>query len=396
VREFVLGEQDRPPSVEELARMKELVRQAMREGALGVGSSLPYVPGTFATTAELSELSRAAAEFDGLYITHLRDEGADLLESIDEFLHIVREAGIRGEVYHFKVSGKANWAKFDAAIAALEKARAAGLPVTADVYPYSASSTGMTINLPAWVQEGGHDAMIVRLKDPAARARVIPDMTLIPPEDLLLSSFRNSALRPLIGKTLAQVAKERGKSPEETALDLIVEDDSRVGTVRFTMSEDNVRKALRLPWVSFCSDSGSIAPEPPFTNSQPHPRAYGSFARVLGKYVREEKLLPLEQAIHRLTQLPAGNLKLRDRGVLGVGAYADVVVFDPKTITDHATYEKPHQLATGVEHVLVNGVAVIRAGKHTGAMPGRFVRGPGAAAPLPTTGPQNLELQSPR
>ena len=378
VREHILGEVDRTPNPQELQRMKELVRQSMREGALGVGSSLPYIPGTFASTDELIELSRAAAEFDGLYITHLRDEGTQLLESIDEFLRIVRGAGIRGEVYHFKVSGKANWTKFDAAIAALEKARSAGLPVTADVYPYSASSTGMTINLPAWVQEGGHDNMVARLKNPAIRVKVIPDMTLIPPEDLLLSSFRNPALRPLIGKTLAQVAKERGKSPEETALDLIVEDDSRVGTVRFTMSEDNVRKALRLPWVSFCSDSGSLAPEPPFTNSQPHPRAYGSFARVLGKYVREEKLLPLEQAIHRLTQLPASNLKLRDRGVLVVGAYADVVVFAPKTITDHATYEKPHQLATGVEHVLVNGVPVIRAGKHTGAMPGRFVQGPGA------------------
>jgi N-acyl-D-amino-acid deacylase len=385
VREFVLGEIDRPPTAQELARMQDLVRQAMREGALGVGSSLPYVPGTFASTEELIALSRAAAESDGLYITHLRDEGAKLLDSLDEFLRIVREARIRGEVYHFKVSGKANWHLFDAAIAKLEAARAAGLPVTADMYPYPASSTGMTINLPSWAQEGGHAAMIARLKDPALRPKVIADMTLIPPEDLLLSSFRNPSLRPLIGKTLAQVARERGKSPEETALDLIVEDDSRVGTVRFTMSKDNVAKAIALPWVSFGSDSGSIAPEPPFTESQPHPRTYGTFARVLGRAVREEGRISLTQAVHRLTELPATNLRLDHRGLLAAGYFADLVVFDPARVADLATYEKPHQLAIGVKHVLVNGVPVLRDGAHTGARPGRFVRGPGAVDPATRT-----------
>ncbi|MCB1008687.1 MAG: D-aminoacylase [Acidobacteria bacterium] len=377
VRIHELGYEDRAPTPEELDRMRELVRVAMGEGALGVGSSLPYVPAAFASTDELIALATVAAESDGMYISHIRGEGEHLFESLDEFLAIVRAAGVRGEVYHLKASGKENWNKLEGAIERIEAARAEGLEVTADIYPYHASSTGLTYVLPAWVQEGGHEAMIARLKDEEIRRRVIPGMDMIPPEDILLVSFRNEKLRPLTGKTLAEVAAARGTSPEVTALDLIVEDDSRIGTVRFTMSEDNVRRKLALPWVAFCSDSASIAPEAPFTSSQPHPRAYGSFARVLGRYVRDEKVVPLEEAIRRLTSFPARNLRLDRRGSLQPGSYADVVVFDPATIADRATFERPHQLAVGVEQVFVNGRAVIRDGEHTGATPGRFVRGPG-------------------
>jgi N-acyl-D-amino-acid deacylase len=377
VRIHELGYADVDPTPEQLARMQALVGEAMREGALGVGSSLPYVPATFAETPELVALASAAAAHGGMYISHIRGEGDTLLESIDELLRIVRESGARGEIYHLKASGRENWHKLEDAVRKLEAARAAGLPVTADMYPYHASSTGLTYVLPAWVQEGGHEAMVQRLRDPALRARVIPEMDMLPPADILLTSFRNPALRHLTGKTLAEVAATRGKSAEETAMDLIVEDDSRIGTVRFTMSEENVRRAIRLPWVAFCSDSGSIAPQPPFTNAQPHPRAYGAFARVLGKYVRDERLVALPEAIRRLTGFPASNLKLDRRGLLERGYFADVVVFDPSAIRDHATFEQPHQLATGVRHVLVNGVPVLRDGEHTGATPGRFVKGPG-------------------
>lgn len=377
VRIHELGYADRAPTAEELARMRDLVRAAMLEGALGVGSSLPYIPATFATTDELVALAEVAAQFDGLYISHIRGEGERLLESIDELLEIVRRARVRGEIYHLKASGRENWDKLEQAIDRIEAARAAGLAVTADVYPYPASSTGLTYVLPAWVQEGGHESMIARLRDPEVRARVLPEMEMIPPEDILLVELRNPALRGLTGKTLAEVAALRGTSPEVTALDLIVEDDSRIGTVRFTMSEENVRRKLTLPWVSICSDSESMAPEPPFTLSQPHPRAYGSFARVLGKYVREERLLTLQEAVRRMTSLPAANLKLDRRGALVPGHFADLVVFDPATVADRATFEAPHQLAVGVVHVFVNGVAAIRDGAHTGARPGRVVRGPG-------------------
>jgi N-acyl-D-amino-acid deacylase len=380
VRVHELGYENKAPSPEQLGRMQDLVRQAMAEGALGVGSSLPYIPATFASTDELVALARVAAEAGGMYISHIRDEGGQLLESIDEFLDIVRRSGVRGEIYHLKASGKANWSKMPQALAKIEGARAAGLAVTADMYPYHASSTGLTYALPAWVQEGGHEALMRRLRDPAVRARLPREMDMIPPEDLMLSSFRNPALRPLTGKTLAEVAKARGVTPEVAIMDLILEDDSRIGTVRFTMSEDGVRQAMARPWVAFCSDSGSIAPEPPFTNSQPHPRAYGAFARVLGRYVRDEKIQSLSEAIRRLSGFPATNLRLKDRGFLRPGAFADVVVFDPATIRDHATFEAPHQLATGVRDVLVNGVAVVRDGQHTGAKPGRFVRGPGFRA----------------
>lgn len=378
VRTHLLGLENRQPSGEELARMVELVRQAMREGAMGVGSSLPYVPAVFASREELIALARAAAEFDGIYLSHIRDEEAELLEALDEFLEVVRASGVRGEVYHLKSSGKSNWSLFDAALAKLEAARAAGLAVSANVYPYPASSTGLTYNLPAWVQEGGLAAMRARLRDPALRARAVAEMTLIPPDDLWLVSFRNPALRPLVGQSLAAVARKRATTPEQAAVDLLLEDESAIGTVRFTMSEENVRKAIARPWVTFGSDGAALAPAAPFTLSQPHPRAYGTFARLLGRYVREERLLSLPEAIHRLTALPAERLRLVDRGRLAVGQFADLVVFDPATIAERATFEQPHQLAVGMRHVIVNGTLVVRDGVHTGAKPGRFVRGPGA------------------
>jgi N-acyl-D-amino-acid deacylase len=377
VRQHELGYEDRAASPEEMERMKALVRQAMEEGAVGLGTSLPYVPAAFAPTEELVELARVAADHDGLYISHIRNEGDEIFSAIDEFLTVVREARIRGEIYHLKVSLRRNFDKLDQVIATIEAARAEGLPVTADMYTYHASSTGLNYDMPSWAKEGGHEAFVERLKDPDTRARIVADTDMIPPEDILLVSFRNEELRHLTGKTLAEVAAERGTPPVETAMDLIVEDDSRIGTVRFTMSEDNIRKKIALPWVAFCSDSASMAPEPPFTNAQPHPRAYGSFARLLGKYVREEGIIPLEEAIRRLTGFPAANLKLTDRGLLAPGFFADVVVFDPETVIDRATFEKPHQLATGVVHVFVNGVQVLADGEHTGASPGRFVKGPG-------------------
>jgi N-acyl-D-amino-acid deacylase len=377
VRIHELGYDDRDPSEEELESMKMLVRQAMEEGAMGLGSSLPYIPAPFSTTEELIALTKVVAEYDGLYISHIRNEGDEIFPAVEELITIVRESGARGEIYHLKASHKRNYDKLDGVIDMIEAARAEGLPVTADIYTYNASSTGLNYDLPAWVKEGGHEKFVERLQDPAMRERVIAETEMIPPEDLLLVSFRNKDLRHLTGKTLAEVAEMRGTSPVETAMDLIVEDDSRIGTVRFTMSEDNIRKKIALPWVSICSDSGSVAPEPPFTNSQPHPRAYGSFARLLGKYVREEQVITLEDAIYRMTGLPATNLKLDHRGKLAAGNYADIVIFDPETVIDQATFEDPHQLATGVLHVFVNGGQVLRDGKHTGATPGRFVKGPG-------------------
>ncbi len=377
VRIHEIGYEDRAATPEEMDRMKALVRQAMEEGAAGLASSLPYVPANFAPTEELIELSRVAAEYDGLYISHIRDEGDNVFESLDEFFATVSAVNIRGEIYHLKSSQKQNYRKLDEVIRRIEAARAEGLTISADIYTYNASSTGLTYVMPAWVQEGGHDAFVERLKDLDIRERLIPEMEMIPPEDILLVSFRQDSLRYLTGRTLAEVAAMWGTSPEITAINLIIRDDSRIGTVRFTMSEENVRKKVALPWVSFCSDAGSLAPEPPFTNSQPHPRAYGSFARLLGKYVREEQIVTLEEAVRRLTHFPAANLKLDRRGSLAPGYFADVVVFDPATITDHATFQQPHQLATGVVHVFVNGVQVLKDGEHTGAKPGRFVKGPG-------------------
>jgi N-acyl-D-amino-acid deacylase len=363
----------------------------MREGALGVGSSLIYAPAFYAKTPELVELARAAGEFGGMYISHMRSEGARLLEAIDELIHIAREAKVPAEIYHFKAAGRPNWDKTDQAIARVEAARKEGLRITADVYTYPAGATGLNATMPPWVQEGGFEKWTSRLRDPATRARVLREMTTptdawenffvgAGPEGILLSGFKTETLKPLTGKTLAEVAKARGKSPEETALDLVIEDGSRVEAVYFLMSEENLRKKLRLPWVSFASDSGSIAPEGPFLKSNPHPRAYGNFARWLGRYVRDEKIVPLEEAIRRLSALPAENLRIKERGRLAEGFFADVVIFDPATIRDHATFEKPHQYSTGVMHVFVNGAHVLKDGEHTGAKPGRVVRGPGYRA----------------
>jgi N-acyl-D-amino-acid deacylase len=369
--------------------MKDLVRQAMREGAMGVGSSLIYAPAFYAKTDELIELMKAAGEFGGMYISHMRSEGNDLLGAIDELTTIAREARVPAEIYHLKAAGVPNWPKMDQAIAKVNAARAAGLKITADMYTYPAGGTGLNAMMPPWVQEGGFKKWKERLQDPAIRARLIREMRtptdewenlgmlVGSPDRIILVGFKNEQLKPLTGKTLAEVARMRGQSPEETAIDLVVEDDSRIGAVYFLMSEDNIRKQLALPWVSFGSDAGSPAPEGVFLKSNPHPRAYGNFARLLGKYVREEKIVALPEAIRRLTSLPASNLKLDRRGLLRPGYFADVVVFDPQTISDHATFEKPHQYSTGVTHVFVNGVQVLRDGQHTGAMPGRVVRGPG-------------------
>jgi N-acyl-D-amino-acid deacylase len=389
VRIHEVGYADRAPTAEELERMRALVRQAMEEGALGVGSSLIYAPAAYAKTEELIALSQVAAEYGGMYITHMRSEGNRLLEALDEAARIGREAGLPVEIYHLKAAGQANWGKLDAAIARIEQARREGLRMTADMYPYTAGATGLDAAMPPWVQEGGQKAWEQRLKDPAIRQRVAREMTTPSndwenfylaagsPENILLTGFKSEALKPLAGKTLAAVAALRGKSPVETAMDLVVEDGSRISTVYFLMSEENVRKQLTLPWMSFCSDAESPAAEGVFLQSRIHPRAYGSFARVLGHYARDEKVLPLQEAIRRLTSLPAGNLRLERRGELKVGHFADVVVFEAAAVKDHATYDKPHQYATGVRHVFVNGVQVLRDGEHTGATPGRALRGPG-------------------
>jgi N-acyl-D-amino-acid deacylase len=388
VRIHELGYEDRAPTPEELERMCALVRTAMEEGALGVGSSLIYAPASYSETDELVALCRAAAPYGGLYISHMRSEGERLLEAVEELLTIAREAGIPAEIYHLKAAGQSNWPKMEAVLARVEAARAAGQHITADMYTYVAGATGLDAAMPPWVQEGGLDAWCERLADPALRARVAEEMTT--PQDweslylaagsaenILLVGFKNPALKPLTGKTLAEVARLRGKSPEETAMDLVVEDHTRVDTVYFLMSEENVRRQIRVPWVSFGSDAAAPAPEGAFLLSNPHPRAYGNFARLLGRYVRDEQLIPLEEAIRRLTSLPAENLHLEHRGRLAPGYFADVVVFDPAHIQDHATFAAPHQLATGVRDVLVNGTAVLRAGEPTGATPGRVVRGPG-------------------
>ena len=388
-RKYVIGYDDRPPTAEELQAMQELVRAAMREGAMGVASSLMYPPGLFADTSELIALSRAAAEFDGMYISHLRDEGARMLEAIEELITIAREAGIRAEIYHLKSSGQQNWPLFDEAVQMIEDARAEGLHITADVYTYPAGSTGLNVTVPPWVQEGGFEASLERMRDPEMRERIIAEMNTPSDEwenmfllagsfeNILLVNFRNEALKPLTGKTLAEVIEMRGTSPENTIMDLIIEDGSRVGAVYFTQSDDIVRKAVALPWVSFNSDAGSLAPEGVFLKSNPHPRAYGSFARVLAKYVREENVITLAEAVRKLSGLPAQNLKLDRRGLLKEGYFADVVVFDPETVQDYATFVEPHQYATGVLHVIVNGEQVLKDGEHTGATPGRVVRGPG-------------------
>ena len=389
VRIHTIGYQDRAPTTQELRRMRQLVGQAMREGAVGVSSALIYAPGVYAETDELIALAEVAGRYGGMYISHLRSEGNNLLEALDELITIARKANVAAELYHMKVAGKANWPKLDAMIEKIEQARADGLRITADMYNYTAGATGLDAAMPPWVQAGGHRAWVTRLKNPAIRRRVVREMSTPTdewenlyflagsPDNVLLVGFKNERLRHLTGKTLAQVAEMRRKSPEETAIDLVIEDNSRVNTIYFLMSEENVKKQIGLRWVSFCSDAGSSAPEGVFLKSSTHPRAYGNFARLLGKYVRQEKVITLAEAIRRLTWLPAENLRLDRRGKLQKGFYADIVVFNPRTISDRATYEKPHQYATGMIHVFVNGTQVLKDGEHTGARPGRVVRGPG-------------------
>jgi N-acyl-D-amino-acid deacylase len=389
VRIHELGYQDRDPNLEELERMRGLVRQAMEEGALGVGSSLIYAPAFYANTDELIELMKAAAPYGGMYVSHVRSEGNQLVEAIEELIRIARASEAPAEIYHLKAAGEPNWVKLDAVLKRVEQARAESLKVSANMYTYTAGATGLDAAMPPWVQEGGLQAWRARLQDPATRARVRREMTTPTkawenffvlagsPERIVLVAFKQDSLKYLTGKTLAQVAAMRGRSPEVTAMDLVIADDSRVGTVYFLMSEDNVRRQVALPWMSFGSDEGSQAPEGVFLESNPHPRAYGNFARLLGRYVRDEQRLSLEEAIRKLTSMPSENLKLKRRGRLAPGYFADVVVFDAAKIQDHATFEQPHQYATGMVHVFVNGTQVLANGEHTGAKPGRVVRGPG-------------------
>ena len=389
VRVNVVGYDDRAPNPEELEKMRSLVKEAMEEGAMGVGSSLIYAPAFYAKTDELIELCKVASQYGGMYISHMRSEANKLLEAVDELIRISREAKIPAEIYHLKAAGVQNWKKMDDVIRKVESAQKEGLRITADMYMYPAGATGLDAAMPPWVQEGGFKKWRERLMDPKIRERVIKEMST-PTDDwenlyllagsadrILLVDFKNEALKPLTGKTLADVAKLRGKSPQETAMDLVIEDESRVGTVYFLMSEDNIKKEVGLPWVSFGSDEGSYRPEGVFLKSNAHPRAYGNFVRVLGKYVREEKALTLQEAVRRLSAFPTENLKIKDRGALKPGYFADVVVFDPAKVDDHATFDKPHQLATGVIDVFVNGTQVLKDQEHTGAKPGRVVRGPG-------------------
>jgi len=389
VRIHELGEDDIKPDAAQLERMRNLVREAMAEGALGVGSSLIYPPAAFADTAEITALAQAAAESGGGYISHMRSEADRFLEALEETISIARATGQRAEAYHLKAAGQKNWPKMAQAIEMIDAARAQGLPVSADMYAYTAGATMLTATLPPWVQAGGYEAMVQRLRDPAVRARVLAQMRdpdvdwenlrLLAGSDdrVILIDFHSQALKPFTGKTLAEVARERGATAEDTAIDLIIEDGSPVGAAFFLMSEENVELGLKQPWVSLGSDAESSAPEGAFLKSSTHPRAYGNVARFLGHYVRDRGLMPLQEGIHRLTGLPAANWKLENRGCLQPGCFADIVVFDPTAIHDHATYAKPQQFATGVDHVFVNGVQVLRDGEHTGATPGRVVRGPG-------------------
>lgn len=388
IREHVIGLENKKATPQELEKMREIVERAMRDGALGIGTALEYAPAYYADTEELIELCKAAAKHKGKYITHMRSESVRLLEGIDEAIKIGREAKIPVEIYHLKAAGKANWGKMDEVIARIEKARKDGVTITANMYPYEAGGAPLTACIPPWASEGGDVAMRRRIKDPKDRARIIDDIknkTDWPnfyrnagsPDRLILVSFKKEALKPLTGKTLEEIATERKADPVETILDLIVEDESSIGTFYFITAEENIRKLIALPWISFGSDEASQAAEGLFLKSMPHPRAYGCFARILGKYVREEKLLKLEEAIRKMTSLPASNLGLDKRGLLKDGYFADVVIFDPATIIDKATYRKPHQYAVGVQHVFVNGVQVLKDGEHTGAKPGRALAGPG-------------------
>ena len=388
VREHELGHENRAPTPAELGRMEDLVDAAMLEGALGLGASLIYAPAFYAKTDELVALAKVVSRYDGLVTAHIRSEGNQLLESIEELLTIAREANVRAEIYHLKAAGRSNWEKLDTVIARVEDARGEGLSISADIYPYTAAATGLDAAMPPDVQEGGLGAWRMRLKDPVVRDRLVQEINTptddwenlflaAGPENVLFSGFRTDRLRPLVGRTLADVAAERGAPPAIVAMDLVIEDSSRVDVVYFVMSEENIRKKVQLPWVSIGTDAASLAPEGAFLRTNPHPRAYGTFARLLGKYVREEGILPLEEAIRRITSMPADNLAIVDRGRLYAGYFADIAVFDPEDIRDHATFAEPHQYSTGMRHVLVNGTLVLLNGEHTGALPGQVVLGPG-------------------
>jgi N-acyl-D-amino-acid deacylase len=386
VRQYVLANDDVPPTPTQLTWMRQLVREAMEQGALGVTTALIYAPLTFAKTDELAELATESAKCGGMYIAHMRSEGDRLLEAIDETIEIAKRSGAPAEIYHLKVAGKQNWGKLDDVIRKVEAARASGTRITADMYTYSAGATGLDASMPPWVQEGGLDKWIARLKDPAIRARVAAEMRdpnptwenlgmRAGPDGMLLLAFKNPALKPLAGKTLAEVAKLRGQTPEETMMSLVVEDGTRVGVAYFLMSEDNMRRQVALPWLSFGSDAEGSAPEGDFLKSPTHPRTYGNFARVIAKYVRDEKVITLQEAVRKLSGLPASNLSIRDRGLLKAGYFADVVVFDPAKVQDHATFEKPHQLSTGVNDVWINGVRALKGGEATRQWSGRVIRG---------------------
>ncbi len=393
VRMNVIGEDNRDPTSAELDSMKELVKQAMEEGAMGVGTSLIYPPAFFAKTNELVELCKAASAYGGSYISHMRSEGDKLHEAIEELITIAKEANIHAEIYHLKAAGKDNWNKMDSVIRRVERARAEGLNVTADMYTYIAGGTGLTATMPPTLQDGGFGKLRERLQDPVIRKQLIKEMNtktdkwenffygVGTPENILVVGFKQDSLKKYTGKSLAAVAKMMGKSPEETAMDLIIKDSTRVECIYFLMNENNVKKQIAIPWLSFGSDEGSYTNEGIFLKSNAHPRAYGCFARVLGKYCRDEKIISLQEAVRKLAKLPATNLKIQKRGELKVGNYADIVVFDPAKVKDNATFEKPHQYAEGMIHVFVNGVQVLKEGEHTGAKPGRFVKGPGYKAP---------------
>ena len=389
IREYVIGLEDKPPTPAQLDQMRELVRREMEAGALGITTALIYPPAFFAKTDELIELCKVAAKYKGKYTAHMRSEGAQLIEAVQETIRISREAGLPAEIYHLKASGEANWPKMDQVIKMIEDARRDGVKITADMYTYPAGGTGLDASLPPWVFDGGREAAYKRLQDPATRQKIAEavrtptneweNLYLLSgsPDRILLASFRNDHLKPLTGKTLAEVAKMRGKDPVETIMDLLLEDRSRIGTIYFLMSEDNIKKQIRQPWVSFGSDAASISAEGVFLKSAAHPRTYGNFARLLGKYVRDEKVISLTEAVRRLTSLPAANLGLNHRGLLQRGMFADVVIFDPQTIADRATFESPHQYSVGVRDVFVNGKQVLKNGEHTGAKPGRALYGPG-------------------
>lgn len=389
IREYVIGLEDKKATPAQMQEMRELVRREMEAGALGIGSSLIYAPAVYSTTEELIELCKVAARYRGKYISHMRSEGNQLVEAVEELLRIAREAKIPAEIYHLKAAGKDNWHKMDKVLAMINQARRQGLKITADMYTYPAGATGLDASMPPWAFDGGYEALFKRLQDAPTRERIAREirtpsnewenlyLAAGSPDKILLVGFRNEALKPYTGKTLAEVARLRGKDPVETIMDLVLEDRSRVGAVYFMMSEENIRKQLRQPWVSFGSDGAAMAAEGAFLKSSTHPRAYGNFARLLGKYVREEKVMTLQEAVRRLAGLPATNLELQDRGFLKTGYFADVVVFDPATIADRATFENPHQYAVGVRHVFVNGGQVVKDGTHTGAKPGRALWGAG-------------------